>query len=398
MNGKIIAVAVALVICAALAGCAEERSETVSETGTSVSSVASSAASETETKSETTSLTTSSTTAETEKTAASETEETVQTEAVPKIEVSDLNAISGEKLYFTPECRIIEDIMCENEADFPAPEHIALARKTAFADEKCIDEINRHNEDAANENGFIPVENADDIAFSVGACYDFDGDGEHESVVVLDLCPTPSWFLGCSAIYYIDGANVLNIGFGGIPGADVYVLDFGTEKFVQVDKYNSITSMGSDIYRACGNTLEPEIVLNSTNWIEYLNGVFYCTIKYAYMDYPIVFCEDGKFRQLGIKEITEEDFAVHFENGQEYLDCLKADGNTVTAIYTMGYYRYQIDTDKDSVTFYIDKNVDTVVGNAVRDNIASHIYDSSLTEELDYDIDISKLDVIPYSE
>lgn len=388
MNGKIIALAAALAVCAALAGCAEERNEIVSETGTSVSDAVSSAASEK--KSETTSLTTSRTD--------TEAEETVQTEAVPEVEVSDLKAISGEKLYFTPECRIIEDIMCENEADFPEPEHIALARRTAFADEKCTDEINRHNEDAANENGFIPVKTADDIAFSVGACYDFDGDGELESVVVLDLCPTPSWFLGCSAIYYIDGANILNIGFGGIPGANVYVLDFGTEKFVQVDKYNSITSMGSYIYRACGDTLEPEIVLNSTNWIEYQNGVFYCTIKYAYMDYPIVFCEDGKFRQLGIKEITEEDFAAHFENGQEYLDCLKADGNTVTAIYTMGYYRYQVDTDKDSVTFYIDKNVDTVVGNAVRDNIASHIYDSSITEEIDYSIDISKLDVILYSK
>ncbi|MBD5146425.1 MAG: hypothetical protein HDT21_11040 [Ruminococcus sp.] len=394
MNGKVIAITAALAVCAALAGCAEERSETVSETGTSVSDVTSSAASEMET----TSLTASRADTETEKTTVSEIEETVQTKAVSKVEVSDLKAVYGEKLYSTPECRIVSDFSFENEADFPASEHIALARKTAFADEKCIDEINFHNEDAANENGFIPVENADDIAFSVGACYDFDGDGERESVVVLDLCPTPSWFLGCSAIYYIDGANILNIGFGGIPDANIYVLDFGTEKFVQVDKYNSITSMGSDIYRACGDTLEPEIVLNSTNWIEYLNGVFYCTIKYAYMDYPIVFCEDGKFRQLGIKEITEEDFAAHFENGQEYLDCLKADGNTVTAIYTMGYYRYQIDTDNESITFYIGKDGDTVVGNAVRDNIASHIYDSSLTEELDYDIDISKLDVIPYSE
>lgn len=191
-------------------------------------------------------------------------------------------------------------------------------------------------------------------------------------------------------IYYIYGTNIVNIGFGGIPTADVYALDFGTDKFIQVDKYNSFTSMGSDIYHACGNTLEPEIVLNSTNWIEYMNGIFYCTIKYHFADYPIVFCEDGKFRQLGIKEITEEDFSAHLENGQEYLDYLKSE-KTVTGIYTMGYYRYQIDADGGYICFYIDRD-----GNAVEYNAYRGILDRFLTEESDCDIDVSKLDVIPY--
>lgn len=388
MNGKIIAVTAAIALCTALSGCKSNQSEPITETS------AVSSASEISETSETTETTSVTTTAESSDTTVFETSETVKNNTALKVELSDLKAVYGEKLYYTPECRIIEDIMCENEADFPAPEHIALARKTAFADEKCIDEINRHNEDAANENGFIPVKTADDIAFSVGSCYDFDGDGDLESVIVLDLCPTPSWFLGCSAIYYIDGANILNIGFGGIPDADVYLLDFGTDKFVQVDKYNSITSMGSDIYRACGDTLEPEIVLNSTNWIKYMSGVFYCTIKYDYADYPIVFCEDGKFRQLGIREITEEDFSAHFENGREYLDYLKSE-KTVTGIYTMGYYRYQIDFDDGFIGFYINED-----GNATENAVYYEfpVQDWSLTEELDYDIDISKLDVIPYSE
>ncbi|MDE6709183.1 MAG: hypothetical protein K2J76_01700, partial [Oscillospiraceae bacterium] len=345
MNGKIIAVTAAIALCTLLSGCKSNQSEPITETSAAIS------ASEISETFETTSATTVTTTAEISDTTVSETSETVKRNTVPEIELSDLKAVYGEKLYSTPECKIIEDIMCENEADFPAPEHIALARKTAFADEKCVDEINRHNEDAANENGFIPVKTADDIAFYVGSCYDFDGDGDLESVVVLDLCPTPSWFLGCSTIYYIDGANILNIGFGGIPDADVYLLDFGTDKFVQVDKYNSITSMGSDIYRACGDTLETEIVLNSTNWIKYMSGVFYYTIKYDYADYPIVFCNDGKFRQLGIKEITEEDFSAHLENGREYMDYLKSE-KTVTGIYTMGYYRYQIDFDDGFIGFY----------------------------------------------
>lgn len=387
MNRKIIALTAVMMLCTAFSGCGENQSEPVIETSTAVSA---SVISETSETTETTSAAAITTTAERFGTTVLETSETVRSNAVPKVEISDLKAVYGEKLYSTPECRLIDDITCENEEDFPAPEHIALARRTAFADEKCIDEINFHNESAADENGFIPVETADDIAFSEGACYDFDGDGDLESVVVLDLAPTPSWFLGCSVIYYIDGTNIVNIGFGGIPTADVYALDFGTDKFIQVDKYNSFTSMGSDIYHACGNTLEPEIVLNSTNWIEYMNGIFYCTIKYHFADYPIVFCEDCKFRQLGIKEITEEDFSAHLENGREYLDYLKSEKN-VTGIYTMGYYRYQIDFDEDFIGFYIGED-----GNAIENGVYYQLRDVSLTEESDCDIDVSKLDVIPY--
>lgn len=389
MNRKNIALTAAIMLCTALSGCGENQSEPVIETSTAVSA---SVISETSETTETTSVTTITTTAESSVTTVNETSETVRKNTVPKVEISDLKAVYGEKLYSTPECRLIGDITCENEEDFPAPEHIALARRTAFADEQCIDEINFHNESAADENGFISVETSDDIAFSEGACYDFDGDGDLESVVVLDLAPTPSWFLGCSAIYYIDGTNIVNIGFGGIPTADVYALDFGMDKFIQVDKYNSFTSMGSDIYHACGNTLEPEIVLNSTNWIEYMNGIFYCTIKYDFADYPVVFCEDGKFRQLVIKEITEEDFSAHFENGREYLDYLKSE-KTVTGIYTMGYYRYQIDFDDDFIGFYIGED-----GNAIENGVYYQLRDASLTEESDCDIDVSKLDVIPYGE
>lgn len=384
--------AAALAVCAVLAGCTEERLETVSETGAAASSVTSSVTSETA-AAETTSITTTQTGTKTEKTAVSETEETVQNEAVPIIEVSDLKAVYGEKLYSTPECRIIEDIMCENEADFPAPEHIALARKTAFADEKCVDEINRHNEDAVNEKGFVPVEIADDIAFSEGACYDFDGDGDLESVVVLDLAPTPSWAMGSSAVYYIDGANIVNVGVGCIPTVNVYALDFGTEKFVQIDVYCSFTSMNSDIYRVGNDTIKPEIKFGETNWIKYLNGVFYCTIKYDFADYPIVFCEDGRFRQLGIKEITEEDFTAHIENGQEFLESLRSEGKIIAGIYTMGYYRYKIDMDKGFICFYINED-----GNAVQNSKAYGFLDHVVTEEIDYDIDVSKLDVIPYSK
>lgn len=391
MNGKIIAIAAAIAVCAALTGCTENQSEPVIET-TAAASL--SEISETSETTETTSAAAVRTTAETEETTVSETSKTVQTAAVPKVELSDLKAVKGEKLYFTPECKIIEDIIYKNEEDFPSPEHIALARKTAFADEKCREDIARYNEEAADERDFVRVEAEEDLPFEMGASYDFDGDGENESVVSLDLSPAPTWFWGDGAIYYIDGDNIFCVtaGYGASTHCDVYAFDFGVKTFIEIDTYAGATTMVSVIYCTDNGTLEPVAYSGGTGWVDYLDGVFYYTIKYDFADYPIVFCEDGKFRQLGIKEITEDDFAAHLENGREYLDYLKSE-KTVTDIYTMGYYRYQIDADGGYICFYIDRD-----GNAVEYNAYSGILDRSLTEEIDFDIDISKLDVIPYGE
>ncbi|MDE6709941.1 MAG: hypothetical protein K2J76_05575, partial [Oscillospiraceae bacterium] len=65
----------------------------------------------------------------------------------------------------------------------------------------------------------------------------------------------------------------------------------------------------------------------------------------------------------------------------------------VTGIYTMGYYRYQIDFDDGFIGFYIDDD-----GNAVENGLHYEFREVSLTEELDYDIDISKLEVTPYDK
>lgn len=394
MKAKIIAIAAAIALCTVLSSCTESQVEPVIETTAAASAAEISETSET---TETTSAAAVSTTAESSETTVSETSETAPTAAVPKVELSDLKAVYGEKLYSTPECKIIEDIMCENEADFPSPEHIALARKTAFADEKCMDIINRYNDEMAEladeYEEIVLVETETDLPFTEGASYDFDGDGESESVVSLDLSPAPTWFMGDGAIYYIDGDNIFCISDGdGHASCDVRAFDFGEKTFIEVDTYAGATTMVSIIYSTDNGTLEPVVECGATGWVDYLDGVFYYTIKYDFAEYPIIFCEDGKFRQLGIKEITEEDFSAHLENGREYLDCLKSEKN-VTGIYTMGYCRYQINFDDDFLVFYIDED-----GNAVKTVMPSNFQDRELTEEIDYDIDISKLNVIPYGE
>lgn len=389
MSKKLIAVTVALTLCAALTGCTEKAAETLAETSAAAL--------------ETTSAATVSTTAETsettETTTVSETPATVRTttvteKAVPKVDLDDLKAVYGEKLYTTRECRIIDDIMCESEEDFPMPEHIALARKTAFADENCRKIIADFNENAADEEGFVYVGTEDDLPFTKGASYDFDGDGELESVVTLDLSPAKTWIYGSGAVYYIDGENIFCISDGdGNRSCYVRAFDFGVKTFVEIDTFAGASTQESVLYSADNGTLEPVILFNGSSQIGYFDGVIYYWIKYDnFSDYPIVFCEDGKLRQLGKKKITEEDFSAHLENGREYLDFLKSEKN-VTGIYTAGHYQYQIDTNDGIIVFYIDGD-----GNAVQQNLYYGIYDRELTEELDYDIDVFALDVIPYGE
>lgn len=391
MKRKITAVISALAVCISLSGCTENQSEPIIETSAAVSASVTSETSETTEK---TSVTTIKTTTESSETTASE---TVPKKAVPKVEVSDLKAVYGEKLYFTPECRLIDDITYENEEDFPAPEHITLARRAVFADEKCMDYIAQYNDEMAEvADEFdepVLVKTEENLPLEVGAYYDFDGDGENESVVSLDLSPAPTWFMGDGAIVYIDGDNVFFVSHGeGSAFCSVRAFDFGVKTFIEIDTYAGATTMVSIIYRTDNGTLEPVVDCGATGWIDYIDGVFYYTIKYDFADYPIVFCGDGKFRQLGIKEITEEDFSAHLENGWEYLDHLKSE-KTVTGIYTMGYYRYQINFDDGLIGFYIGGD-----GNAVENVINYEFRDMSLTEELDYDIDISKLGVMPQNE
>lgn len=100
MNRKIIALMAVMMLCTALSGCGENQSEPVIETSTAVSA---SVISETSETTEITSAATITTTAERSGTTVLETSETVRSNAVPEVEISDLKAVYGEKLYSTPE-------------------------------------------------------------------------------------------------------------------------------------------------------------------------------------------------------------------------------------------------------------------------------------------------------
>lgn len=302
--------------------------------------------------------------------------------SVPEVNVSELKAVFGEKSHVALECKIIDDIMYENEADFPNKADILTAKKLCFADEADI--IKNYNDNAVEDEGYIPIDKAEDIAFSMGASYDFDSDGENESVIFLDYTPAPSWFWGESATYYIDGDNAVQLSSGGNPHGEVYAFDFGIKHFFSVVTYAGASGIGTDVY-SLDNGM-PEEILNC-NWIKYKDGIFYCTAKYEFADYPVIVNTEGVFKQLAVKEITEDDFTEHIENGRKYLDYLKSEGKNIDKIFTVGYYCYWLEGENYSECFYVNLHSGEIVGH----NFNSPSKDVCFTKETDDYTDLTKL-------
>lgn len=232
----------ALIIGAMLCSCAkgEQENTELSETSTAEMNV-----------------TTSATSASEETTA--ETEETVQTKPVSEPDISTLKAVSGEKTGSVLECHIVEDIIYENEADFPDKAHIAIAREHCFADEgETIEDYNTNS--AEYDDDYIPVNSAEDLPFTMGASYDFDMDGENESVIFLDCSPAPSWFMGDGAVYYVDGENAVLLADGGIHATgEVCALDFGIKRCLRLAVYAGATTMWDTIYYINGGMPESAV-------------------------------------------------------------------------------------------------------------------------------------------
>ena len=374
MCRKISRLFTALIIGAMLCSCAKgERENTeLSETSTAKMTVTTSATAATE-----------KTTTET----VMETEETVQTKLISEPDISTLKAVSGEKTGSVLECHVIEDIIYENEDDFPDKAHIAIARTHCFADE--AETIENYNTNASENDDHIPVNSAEGLPFTMGASYDFDMDGENESVIFLDCTPSPSWFMGDGAVYYVDGENAALLADGGIyPTGEVCALDFGIKRCLKLAVYTGASTACDAVYYINDGMPKKALSCGGSGRIDYKNGVFYVGIKYEYAAYPAVFCPDGVFRQLAVKEISAEDFSAHLENGREYLDALKETGTEITKIYTAGYYAYWLEGENYSDYFTVDPES----GNAEEFGLRPPSKDVPLTAETDQNYDIFALD------
>lgn len=306
------------------------------------------------------------------------------TQVVPEFDMNTLKAVLGEKGSVALECKIIDDITCENEADFPNKADIALAKKQCFVD--AAERIKDYDMMAADDDYYIPVEKAEDIAFSIGVSYDFDDDGENESVIYLDYMPTPAWYIPEGAVYYVDGNNVFQLSLGGSPHGEIYVIDYGIKRCLEIVTYAGAGGIFTDVYSFDSGTPEKEI---SCNRIEYENGVLYCFEKFHPYSCPVIMGADGVFNQLALKEITSEDFCEHINNGMEYLDYIKSIDVNITKIYTRGYGEYWL---FDSELPYEYLNFDIKTGE-IKDYSfkPSIVSERDLTAEKDNYTDLTKL-------
>lgn len=276
------------------------------------------------------------------------TTETEMTTTAPEADTLVMRPIPSDKPFEVMACEITELSLVEAEEDFPDQAALKVAKEVCYANN--TEDIISYNEAMEREGG-APVKTAENIRFAQGVSYDFDLDGEDESVICLHYLPEIG--LGGGYCVYVDGENYEVLMSGGNTGITVSILDFDGYRFMKLYTSSGAIFYSEDIFGFESGM--PEVLLDiehDSNSISYENGIFYCFVKYDVTSYPFVFCLDGKVRQLAIEEITPEDFEAHVENGGAYLDTL--DG--LETIYTSGYYMYWLVCEDEELYLYPDED------------------------------------------
>ena len=356
-----------------LTGCTKTAPKyTEAETSATETSATETTVSTTETKASVTV-----TTAETSMVAA--TEITTET-TVPEADIVMKPIPSGEQ-FEVMACEITELPIIKTEEDFPDKEALKLAKELCFNDEYVQHALVRYNEAMKEQEG-SPIEAAEDIRLDQGVSYDFDGDGENESIISLRYTPA---FMGGADVIYIDGDKHELLIQDINPGFKASVLEFDGYSFIQLNFYAGAIAYIQDIYSFESGMPEKVFDIRDSHGIGYENGIFYCYVKYDFTDYPFVFCTDGKFRQLAVEEITPEDFETHVTDGKAYLDTL----DSFEKIYTSGHYWYWFIDGNEM--WYLRYNEDGVF----EETKALGYADTQFTDELIYGKDIWS--VVPIS-
>ena len=272
---------------------------------------------------------TSVTAAETTTAVTSATEETTVATTDPEADPVMRPIPSGEQ-FEVMACEITELPVIKTEEDFPDKDALKFAKELCFNDEYVQHALVHYNEAMKEQEG-SPIEAAEDIRLDQGVFFDFDGDGENESIFSLRYTPA---FMGGADVIYIDGEKHELLVQDINPGFKASVLEFDGYSFIQLNFYAGAVAYIQDIYSFENGMPEKAFDIQDSHGIRYENGIFYCYVKYDFTDYPFVFCSDGKFRQFAIEKITPEDFEAHVTGGKAYLDTL----DNLEAIYTCLLY------------------------------------------------------------
>ncbi|MDE6593712.1 MAG: hypothetical protein K2K57_11710 [Oscillospiraceae bacterium] len=295
---------------------------------------------------------------ETEETTVETTEETV-TEISEKLDEPIVLKVRTHE-YKTP-VLIFEDKtdIIENEEDFPEQKHIDIAREAVFNDEEISEYIEKYNNDEnyalfpPDPENFVKVTSPGNIAFSRGVAYDFDKDGERESI--MELRYEPSSFMSGCAIVYCDGDECAILPEGGNPGACFTVMDYTDFCAVKIDYTYGLSGWDQIIYTFGDEGITPavnyypgSIDIHTT---EDGGQYFICRPKYSIASAVVVCWGDGVFRQVKTRKLEEEYFINAVENGDLLLAEMKKQGKKVKRIYTMGYYCFWLCYDEGMFYF-----------------------------------------------
>ena len=247
-----------------------------------------------------------------------------------------LTPIPSEAPFEIPACDIIENAAVTEE-EFAEKEIIKRAKGICF--EAAHKNIEYYNDTVEKCN---KIETAEDIVFSCGMALDFDGDGSDEYCLALDFRPENP--MGGGALILMDGSEceIFVTDCADISLNEMKIILCAGHYFPMVTYYAG-QWYSTDIYSFEND--KPKDVLDyhsESHSITYENGVFYLDIRYPKETFPFVLCSDGVFRQLGREKISREEFEKHVGNGGAYLDKLAENGETITEIYTYGYYNYEL--------------------------------------------------------
>ena len=245
-----------------------------------------------------------------------------------------LTPIPSEAPFEIPACDIIENAAVTEE-EFAEKEIIKRAKGICF--EAAHKNIEYYNDTVEKCN---KIETAEDIVFSCGMALDFDGDGSDEYCLALDFSPEST--MGGSALVLIDGdecmIDITNVGDIAITDTNL-ILSSGI--YFPMVVYNESSQELANIYSFEKN--EPQVIGSGGPYnILHKDNIFFRIGKYGHICEPFVLCSDGVFRQLGREKISREEFEKHVGNGGAYLDKLAENGETITEIYTYGYYNYEL--------------------------------------------------------
>ncbi len=235
--------------------------------------------------------------------------------------------------------------------DFPAKENIPIAIETAFENYFMDTEVWYTD----NQGGPCSIEN---LIFSSGLCLDFDGDGEKESLMVIENDSTAP-LARLSAVVYCNDENNTQFLAGDANGIDLHALVYSdcinlvvelffgasgqaSQLYTYDGGFNKVLDMGKGDLCAEGNRIRHD------PWYDSLGGdlpsyLFYNSEKKAY-------------ELVGPEELTREELTEKLPEMSLLCQGIEEMYRTeITKIETEGWINFYFHLDDEYVRAYISE-------------------------------------------